>query len=76
MPEQIYPKPRHPSGTLNPPAETSDLWWVWGLLVVAGVAFALVAIFRPQWLARIGVQVNLSGVAKAVGAVSNPMGWV
>ncbi len=65
---------RHPSAALDPPKEGGGLGWWW--IVGAGIAaFILVAIFRPQWLARIGVHVNLSSAAKAVGA-ANPMGWV
>jgi len=65
---------RHPDGALKPPQEKRggvNLWW-W---IAAGIgAFVLIAIFRPQWLAKIGV--HLSGASKAVGTVSNPMGWV
>ena len=65
---------RHPDDALTPQKEKSggvSWWWI-----VAGiVALILVAIFRPQWLAKIGVHINLSSAAKAVGAV-NPMGWV
>jgi hypothetical protein len=51
------------------------LGWLWLVCAAIG-ALVLVVIFRPQWLAKIGVHVNLSGAAKAVGTVSNPMGWV
>lgn len=67
---------RHPDGALNP-QPSGWPWWVW--LIVAGItALILIAIFRPQWLAKIGVHVNLSGAGKALSAVGNvnPKGWV
>ena len=67
---------RHPAAALDPPKESGglSLWW---LVICGGVAaLILIAIFRPAWLAKIGIQVNLSSAAAAVGAVSNPMGWV
>lgn len=66
---------RHPSGALEPPKKNSNVSWWW---VIGGgiVALILIGIFRPQWLAKIGIHVNLSGAAKAAGAVSNPMAWV
>ncbi len=66
---------RHPDGALNPPQEkqSGGAPWLW-IFLVGIAALIFVGIYRPQWLAKIGV--NLSGAAKAVGAVSNPMGWV
>ena len=52
------------------PAKRSGnlLWWIIG----AGIAaLVLVAIFRPQWLGKIG-----SGVLSATGGIANPYGWV
>lgn len=65
---------RHPDGALNPQREKkSGLSWWW--FVYGGIAaLVLIAIFRPQWFAKIGV--HLPGAAKAVGAVANPMRWV
>jgi hypothetical protein len=66
---------RHPSGALNPPKKSSRVNWWW--FVLAGVAaFILIAIFRPQWLAKIGVQLNLSDASKALAGIANPRGWV
>jgi hypothetical protein len=79
MPEQTYAaRIRHPGEALDPPKNSGSFgvgwWWIIG---VGLAAFVFVAVFRPQWLARFGVHVNLSDAAKAVGgAVSNPMGWV
>ncbi len=67
---------RHPAGALDPPKESGGLSWWWWLIGGGFAALVLIAIFRPAWLATIGVHVNLSSAAKAVGAISNPMGWV
>jgi hypothetical protein len=67
---------RHPDGALNPqPEKKSGFSWWW---VIGGgmAALILIGIFRPQWLGKIGIHVNVSGAAKAVGAISNPLGWV
>jgi hypothetical protein len=66
---------RHPSGALNPPQEKKpsvSLWWYVAAVIAA---FILVAVIRPQWLAKIGIQAP-SGGGAALGDVSNPHGWV
>lgn len=65
---------RHPSGALDPPQ--GGLSWYW-LLIGGGIlALVLIAIFRPAWLGRIGIHINLSGPGKALGGIANPMEWV
>jgi len=62
---------RHPGGALDPQGGVVNWWW----FILAGIAaLVLIAIFRPQWLTKIGV--HLPGAAKAVAAVANPMRWV
>lgn len=65
---------RHPDGALNPQREkNSGLSWWW--FVYAGIAaLILVAVFRPQWFAKIGLHIS-SGASKGVGGI-NPRGWV
>jgi hypothetical protein len=63
---------RHPSQALDPPKKSSGLglWW----FLIGGIAaLVLIAIFRPQWFARIGI--HISGAGKALGGI-NPRGWV
>jgi hypothetical protein len=65
---------RHPDGTLNPQREKKSGFWWW--VIGAGiVALILIGIFRPQWLAKIGIQFS-SGAGKALGGIANPHGWV
>jgi len=67
-----YEKPPHPSTYLDLPKKSGAVSWWWFLL--AGVAaLILVGIFRPHWLVKIGVHINLSSAARVVGVVSNPM---
>ena len=62
---------RHPGGALDLPQ--GGLSWYWWLIGGGIVALVLIVIFRPQWLAKIGVHVSTG--AGAVGNL-NPMGWV
>lgn len=64
---------RHPDGALNPQGGPSWWWWLIGAGIAALAALILVAIFRPAWLTKIGV--NLSGAGKALRGI-NPRGWV
>jgi hypothetical protein len=65
---------RHPDGALNPPQQKkSSIGWWW--FIFAGiVALILVAIFRPQWLEKIGIHIARGGGGMLPPA--NPMGWV
>jgi hypothetical protein len=63
---------RHPSGALDPPKKSGGFSWWW--FVYGGIAaLVLIAIFRPAWLAKIGI--TFSGAAGAAGNL-NPLGWV
>jgi hypothetical protein len=72
MSRQIY-LDANLDGASNPSRRKTramNRWWWW--LVGAGiVALVLVAIFRSQWLGKVGSQVS-----KGTGEVANPYGWV
>ena len=51
---------RHPDGALNPQDGPNWCLWLIGAGIAVLAALVLIAILRPQWLARIGA--NLPGV--------------
>lgn len=71
---------RQPDAVLNPPQQkqgeqTSGVnWWKWIiiLLVVKVILVILVARYRPQWLAKLGIHFGGGG---GLGGI-NPNGWV
>jgi hypothetical protein len=67
---------RHPGAALDPQQDKKGGGVNWRLIVgLTIVALVLVAIIRPQWLSRLGIQFA-GGAGKALGGIANPHGWV
>jgi hypothetical protein len=67
---------RHPDAALSPAREKKGVRVNWRLIVaLAFVALILIAVFRPAWLSKLGIQFA-GGAGKALGGIANPRGWV